>query len=443
MESMESKEVALTKSLGLFGLVLFGLAYMTPMIVFGTYGVLYEVSTGNVASSYLVALIAMLFTAGSYALMAYKYPSSGSSYTYVSKVFGDKIGFLAGWTILLDYLFLPMVIWLIGGIYLEAMAPSIPQWFWIMAFIVLTSALNLIGFNVAKKVNLVLMLIQIGVIIAFCALALMYIQNSSNAIAVPSINNFTGNKLTAIFSGAAIACYSFLGFDAVSTMAEETENPKHNVPKAILLVTFLGGVIFIISSWILSNAFPNISVFAAESASADIAKQVGGVIFSSIFIAALVIAQFTSGVSAQASASRLMFVMGRDGVLPNSFFGKLHKKFNTPYLNILIVGIIGLLALKMDVATSTSFINFGAFAAFVLVNLSAFREYFRLKDSEKNIIQKILHLVVPTIGAIAVLILLASLDSNAILLGSIWFGMGVLYLIYLIKNGKQLKLDMD
>lgn len=440
---MENKEVTLTKSLGLFGLVLFGLAYMTPMIVFGTYGVLYEVSNGNVASSYLFALIAMLFTAGSYALMAHRYPSSGSSYTYVSKAFGERIGFLAGWTVLLDYLFLPMVIWLIGGIYLEAMAPGIPQWFWVMAFIVLTSALNLIGFNVAKKINLVLMLLQIGVIIAFCALALMYIQNSANVITTPSMANFTGSNFVPIFSGAAIASYSFLGFDAVSTMAEETENPKKNVPKAILLVTFIGGVIFVISSWILSSAFPDISVFAAESASADIAKQVGGVVFSSIFIATLVIAQFTSGISAQASASRLMFVMGRDGVLPNGFFGKLHAKFNTPYLNILIVGIIGLLALKMDVATSTSFINFGAFTAFVLVNLSAFSEYFRLKNDEKTFKQKIFHLVIPTIGTIAVLKLLVSLDSNAVLLGSIWLGIGMFYLAYLIINGKQLKLDID
>ena len=440
---MQNKDVALQKNLSLFGLVLFGLAYMTPMIVFGTYGVLYEASAGHVATSYLFALIAMLFTAGSYALMAYKYPSSGSSYTFVSRVFGEKIGFLAGWTILLDYLFLPMVIWLIGGIYLEAMAPSIPLWFWIMAFIVITSALNIVGFGVAKKVNLVLMLIQIGVVIAFCALALMYIQNSPNSIALPSASSFTNNDFAPIFSGAAIACYSFLGFDAVSTMAEETENPKYNVPKAILLVTFLGGIIFIISSWILGSAFPDISIFAAESASADIAKQVGGVIFSSLFIATLVIAQFTSGVSAQASASRLMFAMGRDGVLPQGFFGRLHAKFRTPYLNILLVGIVGLLALKMNVATSTSFINFGAFAAFVLVNLSAFREYFKLKDSEKNLKEKVLHLVVPIIGALAVLKLLTSLDANALLLGSIWLVIGIVYLFYLIKKGKTLTLDME
>jgi len=438
-----NNEQQLKTSLSLFGLVLFGLAYMTPMIVFGTYGVLYDESGGNVASSYLFALIAMLFTAGSYALMAHKYPSAGSSYTYVSKVFGERIGFLVGWTILLDYLFLPMVIWLIGGIYLEAMAPAIPEWFWVVSFIVVTSALNLIGVNVAKKVNLVLMLLQIAIIVAFCALALIYIGNASTAVVTPSAEGFTGSSFALIFSGAAIACYSFLGFDAVSTMAEETQNPKKNVPRAIILVTLIGGGIFVVSSWILNAAFPDISVFAAESAAADIAKQVGGVVFSSIFVATLVIAQFTSGVSAQASASRLMYVMGRDGVLPKGIFGKLHATFKTPYITILIVGFIGLLALKMDVATSTSFINFGAFVAFIFVNMSAFSEFFKLERAERTLMSIIMHIIVPTIGTVAVMKLLVSLDANAVMLGCLWLAVGACYLAYLIAKGQKLKMDIE
>jgi len=440
---MDDNEIQLKKTLGLFGLVLFGLAYMAPMIVFGTYGVLHEASGGNVASSYLMALIAMLFTAGSYALMANKYPSSGSSYTYVSKVFGDRVGFLIGWTILLDYLFLPMVIWLIGGIYLEAMTPDIPGWFWILAFILVTSVLNLIGFNVAKKVNFVLMLLQIAIIIAFCALALIYMNGAPAVIATPSAEGLSGSDFGLIFSGAAIACYSFLGFDAVSTMAEETDNPKKNVPYAIMLVTLIGGTLFIAASWILNSAFPDISIFAAESAAADIAQQVGGVLFSSLFVATLIIAQFTSGISAQASASRLMYVMGRDGVLPKGIFGKLHAKFQTPYITIFIVGFIGLLALKMDVATSTSFINFGAFIAFIFVNMSAFSEFFKLKASERTLVAMIIHLVTPTIGALAVTKLLISLDTNALMLGAIWLAIGVCYLVYLVTQGKDLKMEIE
>lgn len=440
---MTIQSTKLERSLGLFSLILFGLAYMTPMIVFGTYGVLHEESGGQVAGSYLFALIAMLFTAGSYALMAKKYPVAGSSYTYVSKVFGDKIGFLIGWSILLDYLFLPMVIWLIGGIYLEAMAPSVPVWFWILSFIALTSLLNLIGFGVAKKINLLMMVLQIGVIIAFCALALVYVSGLESTLPTKPLLNFDSSHLPLIFSGAAIACYSFLGFDAVSTMAEETIQPEKNVPRAILIVTLLGGGIFIAASWILQQTFSDISIFATESASADIAQQVGGVLFSSIFVATLVVAQFTSGLSAQAGASRLMYAMGRDNVLPARLFAKLHQHFRTPYITIFMVGAIGLLALKMDVTTSTSFINFGAFIAFTLVNLCVIAEYFRLPAERRTFLTKVSHLLIPSIGALCVLKLLVSLDENAVMLGAAWLTLGFIYLGYLVFSGRAIGLDMS
>lgn len=433
------ENIELKKTLGLGGLILFGLAYMTPMIVFGTYGVIYEESDGQVASSYIVAMIAMLFTAIGYAVMAKKIPESGSSYGYVSKVLGEKLGFLVGWVILLDYLFLPMVIWLIGGVYLEAYAPSVPSWFWLVAFIVLTTGLNIVGFDVAKKVNLVLMLLQLAVIIAFCALAMSMMSEPNPAIVtdVPTTSN-----INLMFIGAAIACYSFLGFDAVSTMAEDTKDPKTNVPKAILWVTILGGLIFAVSSYIMGAAFPDISVFQADSAAADMATQVGGIMFSSIFVATLVIAQFTSGVSAQAGASRLIYAMGRDGVLPGSTFGRLHRTFKTPYASIILVGIVGLLALKLDITTSTSFINFGAFLAFIFVNLCAVISYFQMPKSERTGITIFTHIIAPVLGIACISKLLVSLDMHAITLGLCWLAVGIVLMLILVKRGTKLELDM-
>jgi amino acid transporter len=433
------ENIKLKKTLGLGGLILFGLAYMTPMIVFGTYGVIYEESNGQVASSYIVAMIAMLFTAIGYAVMAKKIPESGSSYGYVSKVLGEKLGFLVGWVILLDYLFLPMVIWLIGGVYLEAYAPSIPSWFWLVAFIVLTTGLNIVGFDVAKKVNLVLMLLQLAVIIAFCALAMSMMSEPSTAIVteVPTTSN-----INLMFVGAAIACYSFLGFDAVSTMAEDTKDPKTNVPKAILWVTILGGLIFAVSSYIMGAAFPDISVFQADSAAADMATQVGGIMFSSIFVATLVIAQFTSGVSAQAGASRLIYAMGRDGVLPGSTFGRLHRTFKTPYASIILVGVVGLLALKLDITTSTSFINFGAFLAFIFVNLCAVISYFQMPKSERTGITVFTHVIAPALGIACISKLLVSLDIHAITLGLCWLAVGIVLMLILVTRGTKLELDM-
>lgn len=428
--------ISLKKTLGLGGLILFGLAYMTPMIVFGTYGVIYEESGGQVATSYLMAMVAMLFTAIAYAVMAKKIPESGSSYGYVTKVFGDKLGFLVGWVILLDYLFLPMVIWLIGGVYLEAYAPSVPSWFWLLAFIALTTVLNIVGFGVAKKVNLVLMILQLAVIIAFCAMAITIIGDQPiETPVVPDMN--------LAFVGAAIACYSFLGFDAVSTMAEDTQEPQKNVPKAIIWVTLLGGTIFAGASYILGAAFPDISLFASDSAAADMATQIGGIAFSSIFVATLVVAQFTSGVSAQAGASRLLFAMGRDGVLPSKVFGVLHDKFHTPWVSIILVGLVGLLALKMDITTSTSFINFGAFLAFIFVNLCAVFTYLRMAPAERTLISLFTHLVAPALGVICIAKLLVSLDSHAITLGMCWLAVGAALMMFLTKRGTKLELEME
>ena len=130
--------------LGLWQVVLFGLAYMTPIIVLGTFGVLAVVSEGAVSGAYAAALIAMLFTAHSYGRMASAYPVAGSAYAYVRHAINDRLGFMAGWAILLDYLFLPMVIWLIGAAYLHSAFPSVPVPVWLIAFIAVTTFINII-----------------------------------------------------------------------------------------------------------------------------------------------------------------------------------------------------------------------------------------------------------------------------------------------------------
>ena len=104
----------LRRSLGLPAVILFGLAYMAPIIVYGTFGILAEKSQGTVAMSYLLALVAVLLTAISYGRMANLYPVAGSAYSYTRRAIGAHVGFLVGWAVLLDYFFIPMVIWLIG-----------------------------------------------------------------------------------------------------------------------------------------------------------------------------------------------------------------------------------------------------------------------------------------------------------------------------------------
>ena len=180
----------LTRTLKLPSLVLFGLAYLTPLIVLGIFGIIAETTGGAAPAAYLMAMVAMLFTAHSYGRMAIAYPVAGSAYTYVRRSIDPRVGFLVGWAILLDYLFLPMVIWLIGGSYLTAQFPGIPIGIWIVGFILITTGLNILGIKVADKANYVLMAFQLLVIAFFVALSIGHVVTTSGVSGLASTQPF-------------------------------------------------------------------------------------------------------------------------------------------------------------------------------------------------------------------------------------------------------------
>lgn len=433
----------LQRTLSLGAVVLFGIAYMTPIIVLGTFGILAQSTAGMVPAAYLAALVAMFFTAMSYGRMAAAFPVAGSAYSYVRKAISPKLGFIAGWAVLLDYLFLPMAIWLIGAAYLASAFPSIPQWVWVLAFIGITSAINIIGLKLANGINALLMLVQFLVLIAFVALCVHYVGGDASTPLWSIKPFFNGDmQMPLIMSGAAIACYSFLGFDAVSTLTEETRDPRRTIPRAIMLITLIGGLIFVGVSYFVQIAHPSFQFDSVDSAAYEIARNIGGDLFVSIFLIGLIVGQFASGLSAQASGSRLLFAMGRDGVLPKSFFGTLHERFGTPVNSILLCAVVALLALKLDVTTSTSFINFGAFLAFSLVNLSVIFHYW-IGGEKKGLRELILFLIFPFIGLAADLWLMVSLDHLAVYLGLSWLAIGVVYLAVLTGGFRRQPPEMD
>ncbi|HEX9339304.1 MAG TPA: APC family permease [Pseudonocardiaceae bacterium] len=437
-------DTRLTRSLTLGPVVLFGLAYMAPMIVLGTFGVL-AASAGNaVPTAYALALVAMLFTATSYGRLARAYPVAGSAYTYTRRTIDSRVGFLVGWAVLLDYFFLPMVIWLIGASFLSRQFPGVPTYLWILLFIVLTTGLNVIGIKLAANVNLLLMAMQVLVLLFFVILSFRHVAAANGVSSMFSGQPFghTGTTVSEIAAGAAIAAYSFLGFDAITTLTEETIEPRRTIPRAIVLVTVIGGVIFIVASYATQLVDFLVRSTNADSAAFDIAAAIGGRLMSSVFLAGLVITQFASGIAAQASASRLLFAMGRDNVLPRKVFGYLHPRLRTPMINIGLIGIVGVIAVKLDPATSVSFINFGAFTAFTFVNLCVFARAIRRRTlrGSKNVL---INIVVPLIGAAIDVWLLTSLDVNAIRLGLSWLAIGIVYLAYLTRGFRRPPPEMD
>lgn len=433
----------LTRTLKLPSLVLFGLAYLTPLIVLGIFGVIAEATGGASPAAYLVALVAMLFTAHSYGRMAVAYPVAGSAYTYVRKSIDSRAGFLVGWAVLLDYLFLPMVIWLIGGSYLTAQFPGVPIGAWIVGFIVITTALNIVGIKVADKANYVLMAFQLLVIVFFVALSIGNVVSTSGASGLADTRPFFNDtsSFATISAGAAIAAYSFLGFDAVTTLTEETIEPRKNMPRAIMLIALIGGGIFVAVSYVTQLVHPGGAFEDSASAASAIALQIGGQLFGAVFLAGLVMAQFASGLAAQASASRLIYAMGRDSVLPKAVFGRLSARFHTPVLNLMVIGVVGLIAIFLDVATSTSFINFGAFTAFTMVNVAVIAHYLRERRAG-NFLNPVSYVAVPVVGAVVCAYLLSQLDGNAITLGLSWLGLGIVVLALITRGFKAAPPEM-
>lgn len=431
---MSAPAPSLTRTLTLGPVVLFGLAYMAPMIVLGTFGVLADATGGVVPTAYLVALVAMLFTAVSYGRMAAAYPVAGSAYTYARRTIDSRVGFLVGWAVLLDYFFLPMVIWLIGASYLSAQFPTVPSWVWILLFIVLTTGLNVVGIKLAANVNLLLMAMQVLVLVFFVILSFRHVGATSGAgLFSGAAFGHSGTTVSKVAAGAAVAAYSFLGFDAITTLTEETRNPKRTIPQAIVLVTIIGGILFVIASYATQLVAFGVHVHNADSAAFEIAAAIGGRLFSSIFLAGLIITQFASGIAAQASAARLLFAMGRDGVLPKKVFGFVHRHFRTPVVNIGLIGVVGLVAVALNVSESTGFINFGAFTAFTFVNLCVIAMALR-RGTLRGVQGILVNGVVPLIGAVVDGWLLTNLDRIAIVLGLCWLAVGICYLLFLTRG---------
>ncbi|HEY4456391.1 MAG TPA: APC family permease, partial [Pseudonocardiaceae bacterium] len=333
-------------------------------------------------------------------------------------------------------------IWLIGATFLNQQFPEVPNWAWIVAFIIITTVVNVIGIKLAANANLLLTGLQILVLIFFVILSLRHVGSTSGTIFSSSPFKNSSTTVSAVAAGAALACYSFLGFDAITTLTEETKEPKRNIPRAIVLVTVIGGVIFLVTSYAAQYVGLSLPHLNYDSEAFDIAKIIGGNLFSAFFLAGLVITQLASGIAAQASAARLLFAMGRDSVLPKKAFGYLHPKFHTPVINILAIGVVGLIGIVNSVSNAVSFINFGAFTAFTFVNLCVFALAIRQRRF-KTPGQILGNGIAPLIGAAFDVWLLTQLDWHAHLLGAIWLGLGIIYLIVLTRAFRRPPPEVD
>jgi amino acid transporter len=426
------EEGHLKRALGLPSLVLFGLVYMVPLTVFTTYGIVTETSGGRLPLAYIVTLIAMVFTALSYARMAAAIPVAGSAYTYTQRTFGAPAGFLAGWSLLLDYLFLPMLNYLVIGLYLNAAVPALPEWVIVLVAIAIVTVLNIVGIVSVARANFLIIAVQAIFIVVFLVLAIAKTTGYGTVdLMAPFTGDGTAGGMSPILAGAAILCLSFLGFDAVSTLSEEARDARRTVPQAIIIATVASGIIFIVLSYASQLVFPSNEFADVDSGSLDVMVAAGGQFLSTFFTAAYVAGALGSALTSQASVARILFAMGRDGILPRRVFGHVSARFSTPSYAIGVVSVISLLAIVIDLATLASLVSFGALVAFSVVNLSVIKHYFVDLRDRSNVV---LNLIAPAIGFLLTAWLWTSLSGMTLVVGLIWLAIGFLWLLVVTRG---------
>lgn len=429
----------LKRTLKTSDLVIFGLVFMIPLAPAGMYGVYLGPSGGMVALCYLIGMVAMYFTGMSYKVMSQKFPMAGSVYVYVQKGVSPALGFLTGWAILLDYFLMPATVVIIGSIYGNALIPSIPTWIWILIFIVFSTIINVLGVDLMSKCSWILFTLQIVVIVAFIGCIIRLLLNGTIHFNMISFYNPEQFDLSSILKATGVVVLSYLGFDAISTLAEETINPEKAVGKAIILSILIIGLIFIATTFFAGMAYPNYQDLNPDTAFTDVVTFVGGTWLNILTTITLIVSfGIATTQASQVAVARVLFAMGRDGVLPKQL-AYVSKKTQSPVVATVLVGIIITpISLFCSLNFITSIVSFGALLGFILLNLAVISRFLLKNDEPISLQKKIINYgICPMIGLAVTVWIFVNLDANAHLIGAIWLLVGCLYLASVTKLFKN------
>jgi putrescine importer len=424
----------LRRSLTLWDLILYGVIVIQPVAPMSVFGVLSERGHGHVVTTILIAMVAMLFTAISYGRMARAYPSAGSAFTYVGQEINPALGYVTGWSMVMDYMLNPMIciIWISQQAHV--FAPGVSYGAWAVFFAAVFTFLNIQGVKTSARVNAGLAA-GMGVVIAiFFVAAARFIFGHPHDGGAFFTRPFYDPGLwntRAVLGGTSVAVLTYIGFDGISTLSEEAENPRRNILLATVLTCLVIGILSALEVyvaqlvWPASQAYPNV-----DTAFTFVAGRAWKPLFAIVGFT-LVVANFGSGMGAQLGAARLLYGMGRSGALPKSFFGAVDPKRYVPRNNVFFVGglaLAGAFVLPAVAGAATGYelganlLNFGALIAFMGVNAAAFVRYY-LREEKK----KLVNLVPPALGFFICLLLWWNLSTKARIFGALWMAAGIAF----------------
>jgi putrescine importer len=435
---------ALRRVLGLWDLIFYGIVLIQPIAAVGLFGIAQQNSRGQMVATILIAMCAMMLTAISYGRMASVYPSAGSAYTYVSRGLNAHLGFMAGWAMVLDYLVLPIVSVVYAALTLVRIVPHVRFGVWIVLLVTFTTLLNLRGMKTTARSNVILLFGMCIVIALFFWFSIRYVvvhQGTGALFSMLPIYNPSTFNLREVLTATSFAALTYIGFDGVTTLAEDVENPRRNVLLATVLTCAITGVFSALQIYLAARVWPTYNDYPnVETAFLDVCGRAGGVWLFQAMAITLFVACVGSTLTAQVGAARLLYGMGRDGVLPRSTFGKLNPKTNAPAFNIVLIGVVTVIgAFALSYERAAEVLNFGAFLAFMGVNLSVIRTFY-FERGRKGLFA---NLLAPIVGFLVCLAIWLSLPPLAKIIGFLWVLAGVVYLAFLTRGFRRPPAQLD
>jgi amino acid transporter len=426
----------LKRTLTLWDLVFYGIVIIQPTAPMGLFGIVSEQARGHVVTTILIGMFAMLLTALSYGRMARVYPSAGSAFTYVGQELHPLLGYATGWSMVMDYVLNPLICTIICASLAQNLPflPPTPHWPWVIFFALLFTGLNLRGVEASARTNQIIGIGLTAVVALFLVAALRYLLGvhlDAADLTRPFYDPQTF-RLPLVLTGTSIACLTYIGFDGISTLSEEVENPRRNVLLATVYTCLAVGILAALQVYAAQLVWGDWTHFPdVNTAFVHIAGKAGGATVFLILNTALLVANIGSGTGAQLGAARLLYGMGRSDALPRSFFGAVEAKRRIPRNNVLLIGVIALaggLSMSLALGSGRAFdlgaemLNFGAFIAFMGVNLAAFVHYF-VREGKRTPD----YLVLPLLGVAICGYLWWNLNWPAKLLGGGWLLAGMVY----------------
>ncbi|HUA24546.1 MAG TPA: APC family permease [Steroidobacteraceae bacterium] len=430
----------LKRSLTVLDLAIYGLMFISPTATFSGFGIVFDASDGMVPLVYVIGFVAMLFTAVSYTMMSREFPSAGSVYAYSKGSLGEGSGFLAGWAMVLDYLLAPALIYIGAAVAVGSLVPQVPLWLWGIALLIGNTLINLRGIRSVARANNVIMLLQVAVLVLFFVMGTRAVVKGVGGAHLSVSPFFKGGQVSlGLVAGAvSLGVLNYMGFDAISTLAEEAKGGAAAVGRATMVCLFLTGTLFVAESYLASlfvlgrGAFPpGMPTYAAFY---DIAHTIGGwFLESATSMAGLFVSCIAAALAAQAAISRLLFSMARDGKMPAAL-AHVSAKSQIPdratiFVAIITAGLIAVFSSRLTLLVSI--VSFGALIGFLFLHASVIAHFFWRKGSKRWLA----HLVSPAIGFAIIAYVIANMSVAARIVGGCWFAFGAAWLIFRTRRG--------